>query len=126
MRVSQASNSGNGGNDYGYRHRRPAQHAGRKTTEDASLKAANTNSKALVVYEATPQDDLYDEQAAPRRLDAYRSYSPIVAHLIAVRDHHPQMRSRCREEPEAALSTYQQTARSTRRMGEGRVLQRQA
>jgi hypothetical protein len=64
--------------------------------------APATETRALVVLGSTNN--------GPELQAVYR-YAPFVAHLIAIKDQHPQTRERRRAEPNEAVAAYRATAR---------------
>jgi hypothetical protein len=81
---------------------RPHGSAGRDVEPDGVAPA--TESRALVAL--SPIADPSERQAGYR-------HAPFVAHLIAVKDQHPQTRVRRRAEPDEALAAYRATVALT-------------
>jgi hypothetical protein len=81
---------------------RQSEPAGRETEPDHTASAEE--SRALVA--------LAPITAASERQTGHR-HAPFVAHLLAVKDQHPQTRERRRAEPNEALVAYRTTAALT-------------
>lgn len=58
-----------------------------------------------------------------RKIHIFRSNSAFVAHLIAVKENAAHLRTHRRVEPEDGINSYLETARATRQIGEGRIIQ---